>query len=180
MGKQQHTLTPSLQDFIAEQKIFFVATAMKEGRINLSPKGIDTFRVLDEKKICWLNLTGSGNETATHVLHNNRMTILFCAFEGTPKIVRLYGTAKVFHPRDPEFGPLCSLFPEIPGSRQIFEMNLELVQISCGMGVPFMSYEGGRKELIEWAKEKGEDGLEDYRALKNTTSLDGLPTGTLN
>ena len=164
MGKQLHQLTPSLQDFIAKQKIFFVATAMKEGRINLSPKGIDTFRVLDEERICWLNLTGSGNETTTHILRNNRMTILFCAFEGAPKIVRLYGTAKVFHPGEPEFGAICSLFPEIPGTRQIFEMSIELVQISCGMGVPLMTYEGGRKELIEWAKNKGEEGLEEYRS----------------
>ncbi|MGB5377467.1 pyridoxamine 5'-phosphate oxidase family protein [Muriicola sp.] len=177
MGKQLHKLTVSLQDFIAEQKIFFVATAMSEGRINLSPKGIDTFRVLDEKKICWLNLTGSGNETATHVLHNNRMTILFCAFEGAPKIVRLYGTANVFHPGDPNFGALSSLFPEIPGTRQIFEMSVELVQISCGMGVPLMAFEGNRKELIEWAKGQGEEGLEAYRNKKNSISLDGLPTG---
>lgn len=177
MGKQLHKLTVSLQDFIAEQKIFFVATAMSEGRINLSPKGIDTFRVLDEKKICWLNLTGSGNETATHVLHNNRMTILFCAFEGAPKIVRLYGTASVFHPGDQEFGALCTLFPEIPGTRQIFEMSVELVQISCGMGVPLMAFEGNRKELIEWAKGQGEEGLEAYRNKKNSISLDGLPTG---
>jgi hypothetical protein len=177
MGKQLDTLTPSLQDFIAEQKIFFVATAMNEGRINLSPKGIDTFRVIDEKKICWLNLTGSGNETATHILHNNRMTILFCAFEGPPKIVRLYGTAMVFHPQDPEFNARCSLFPEIPGTRQIFEMNVELVQISCGMGVPLMAFEGNRKELIEWAKGQGEEGLDKYRRKKNSTSLDGLSTG---
>lgn len=176
MGKQLHKLTVSLQDFMAEQKIFFVATAMSEGRINLSPKGIDTFRVLDEKKICWLNLTGSGNETATHILHHNRMTILFCAFEGAPKIVRLYGKANVFHPGDQEFGALCTLFPEIPGTRQIFEMSVELVQISCGMGVPIMAFEGNRKELIDWAKGQGEEGLEAYRNKKNSISLDGLST----
>lgn len=176
MGKQLLKLTTSLQEFIAQQKIFFVATAMNEGRINLSPKGIDTFRILDEKRICWLNLTGSGNETATHVLHNNRMTILFCAYEGPPKILRLYGTAEVFHPGDAKFNSMCSLFPEIPGTRQIFELDIDLVQISCGMGVPLMSYKGNREELVEWAREKGEKGLEEYRNLKNSTSLDGLPT----
>jgi len=176
MGKRLQKLTTSVLEFIGQQKIFFVATAMNEGRINLSPKGIDTFRVLDEKKICWLNLTGSGNETATHVLHNNRMTILFCAFEGPPKILRLYGTAEVFHPGDDKFDSLCSLFPEIAGTRQIFEMDIELVQISCGMGVPLMSFRGDREELIQWAKEKGEKGLKEYRALKNSTSLDGFKT----
>jgi hypothetical protein len=176
MGKQLQKLTPSLQKFISVQKIFFVATAMNKGRINISPKGIDTFRILDDKKICWLNLTGSGNETATHVLHDGRMTILFSAFEGPPKIVRLYGTASVLHPGDVEFGALSTLFPEIPGMRQIFDMTIELVQISCGMGVPLMTYESERDELIQWAREKGEAGLRDYRTKKNSTSLDGLPT----
>lgn len=176
MGKQFHKLTPSLQEFISKQKIFFVATAMKEGRINLSPKGMDTFRVEDEHKVLWLNLTGSGNETATHILHNDRMTIMFCAFEGPPKIVRLYGKAKAYHPGNKRFGALICSFPQFPGTRQIFEMTIELVQISCGMGVPLMAYEKERDELIQWASEKGEEGLRDYRTKKNSTSLDGLPT----
>ncbi len=114
MGKQLSKLTPSLQEFISAQKLFFVATAMKEGRINLSPKGMDTFRVKDEQTILWLNLTGSGNETATHLLHDHRITLMFCAFEGAPKIVRIYGKARVFHPRDPEFTKMALEFPETP------------------------------------------------------------------
>ncbi|NNJ88874.1 MAG: pyridoxamine 5'-phosphate oxidase family protein [Eudoraea sp.] len=177
MGKQFQKLTPSLQEFISKQKIFFVATAMKEGHINLSPKGIDTFRVEDEYKVLWLNLTGSGNETATHLLHDERMTLMFCAFEGPPKIVRLYGTAKVYHPRDERFDTLVTSFPPIPGTRQIFELTIELVQTSCGMGVPVMPYKKERNELIEWAREKGQTGLTNYMKEKNTTSLEGFPTG---
>ncbi len=176
MGKRLSKLTPSLQEFISAQKLFFVATAMKEGRINLSPKGMDTFRVKDEQTILWLNLTGSGNETATHLLHDHRITLMFCAFEGAPKIVRIYGKARGFHPRDPEFTKMALEFPRLPGTRQVFEVKIELVQISCGMGVPLMAYESERDELLQWARAKGEEGLREYRAKKNTTSLDGLTT----
>ncbi len=176
MGKQFQKVTPSVQEFISKQKIFFVATAMKEGHINLSPKGMDTFRVEDERKVLWLNLTGSGNETATHILHSDRMTLMFCAFEGPPKIVRLYGKASVYHPRDEKFAALIGKFPKLPGTRQIFEVTIDLVQISCGMAVPLMAYEGEREELVRWADDKGKEGLRDYRTKKNSFSLDGLPT----
>jgi hypothetical protein len=177
MGRQFQQISKAHREFIAGQKIFFVATAMEEGRINLSPKGIDTFRVVDGNRVVWLNLTGSGNETATHIQHVNRMTLMFCAFEGPPKILRLYGKARAFHPGDSEFKEMLTLFPEIPGTRQFVEMEVELVQTSCGMGVPLMEFQGNRNDLILWAREKGEEGLRDYREQKNTTSLDGLPTG---
>ncbi len=177
MGKQQQHLTKELQKFIDQQKVFFAATAMQKGRINLSPKGIDTLRIRNDKSVAWLNLTGSGNETATHLKNDPRITLMFCAFEGNPKIVRLYGTARVYHPRDAEWDKLISIFPPIPGSRQIIDMKIELVQTSCGMGVPYMDYKGERDQLPQWAENKGKEGLKEYMKLKNTTSLDGYPTG---
>ena len=177
MGKQHPHLTADLIKFIDQQNIFFVATAMKEGRINLSPKGIDTFRIINDESIAWLNLTGSGNETAAHLIKDPRMTIMFCAFEGNPKIVRLYGKAEIYHPRDLEWDKLIGLFPNIPGSRQIIDLKIELVQTSCGMGVPYMDYKGERDQLPPWAENKGKEGLEEYMKLKNSTSLDGHPTG---
>ena len=154
-----------------------MATAMAEGRINLSPKGMDSLRVIDEGKVVWLNLTGSGNETATHLRHTPRMTIMFCAFEGKPLILRLYGSARVYHPRDSKFEQYLSLFPEIPGSRQVIEMDIELVQSSCGTGVPLMQYQEDRTLLLDWAREKGEEGLQEYLSQKNQVSLDGHATG---
>ncbi len=176
MGKRLKALTPRLINFIKDQKVFFVATAMKDGHINLSPKGIDSFRVLDENKIVWLNLTGSGNETATHLMHHPRMTIMFCAFEGNPMILRLYGTARAYHSRDAEWDHYHSLFPKLPGSRQFIEMQLEMVQTSCGMGVPYMDFKEERQQLLEWAEEKGQEGLQEYFKQKNTISLDGHQT----
>ena len=177
MGKRIKALTPSLVDFIKEQHLFFVSTAMAEGTINLSPKGMDAFRVLDPNKVIWLNLTGSGNETATHLQHAPRMTIMFCAFEGKPLILRLYGKAKVFHPRDAEYREYLSQFPETPGSRQIIEMDIELVQTSCGMAVPLMQFKEDRNLLYDWAQNKGTSGLQEYLEQKNQISLDGHPTG---
>ena len=177
MGRTFTKISTAHREFIAEQKVFFVATAVKEGHINLSPKGIDTFRVLGDNRVLWLNLTGSGNETAAHVREFNRMTIMFCAFDGPPKILRLYGRARVLHAGDMGFDEMRALFPEIPGTRQLFEMEVERVQSSCGMGVPLMEFQGNRKDLIQWAKDLGKEGLQDYRSKKNTTSLDGLPTG---
>ncbi|MBT8223601.1 MAG: pyridoxamine 5'-phosphate oxidase family protein [Eudoraea sp.] len=177
MGKRQKRLSPTQIDFISQQKIFFVSTAMAEGRINLSPKGMDAFRVIDESKVVWLNLTGSGNETATHLQHAPRMTIMFCAFEGKPLILRLYGSARVYHPRDPEYGEYLPMFPETPGSRQIITMEIELVQSSCGMAVPIMQYQEDRRLLLDWARNKGQEGLQEYLSQKNQVSLDGHQTG---
>lgn len=176
MGKKLKNLTPELIDFIETQKMFFVGTAMKEGRVNISPKGMDSFRVLGPNKIVWLNLTGSGNETATHLLESPRMTIMFCAFEGKPLILRLYGEAKVYHKRDAEFHELKSMFPEIPGMRQLIEMEFDLVQTSCGFAVPFMDFKEERTLLHDWAEKQGEERIEKYWKEKNSISLDGHET----
>ena len=177
MGKRQAKLSSRLIKFISKQKLFFVGTAMKEGTINISPKGMDSLRILDENRLIWLNLTGSGNETATHLRNHSRMTIMFCAFDEKPLILRLYGTAKVYHERDAEWKEHIALFPEIPGARQLIDMQIELVQSSCGFGVPMMDFKGERHLLDTWATDKGEDGLMEYQQQKNTTSLDGHPTG---
>ncbi|WP_139959398.1 pyridoxamine 5'-phosphate oxidase family protein [Flavicella sediminum] len=176
MGKKLKHISPELQEFIKKQALFFVGTAAEEGRVNISPKGIDTFRVLDENKIIWLNLTGSGNETAAHLLKNNRMTILFCAFEGKPLILRLYGEAKIYHTRDKEFDKYLDFFPKTAGSRQIIEMNVDLVQTSCGFAVPFMDFKEDRTTLNTWAEKQGEEKIENYWREKNSQSIDGFET----
>ncbi len=177
MAQKQDSLSQSQIDFIREQKMFFVATAMSEGRINLSPKGMDTFEVLSPERILWLNLSGSGNETATHLKYNSRMTMMFCAFEGKPHILRIYGSARVYHQRDDFWKQNIHHFPEKTGSRQLIDLKIELVQTSCGFGVPLMEFKEDRKLLEAWAKNKGKEGLKAYYQKKNTTSLDGHPTG---
>ncbi len=152
MGKRIEQLTPELITFIQHQKIFFVATAMETGRINLSPKGMDTFRVINSNRVVWLNLTGSGNETATHLQHADRITIMFCAFEGKPLILRLYGNAKVYHNTDAEWDKLIGLFPANVGSRQLIDITVDLVQTSCGYSIPFMDYKKDREVLTKWAE----------------------------
>jgi hypothetical protein len=176
MGQDYPELSDKHIDFIAQQKIFFVGTATADSRVNVSPKGMDTFRVLGSQRVAWLNLTGSGNETAAHVQQSPRMTLMFCAFEGAPLILRLYGTAKVIHRSDPEWNDLCSLFNPLPGARQIFDVALDLVQTSCGMAVPNYSYAGDRELLSEWAIRKGDDGIRRYWEEKNQVSIDGIPT----
>lgn len=176
MGKRLQRLTPRLTDFIERQQLFFVATAMKNGRINLSPKGLDAFRVIDENRVIWLNLTGSGNETATHLQNDGRMTIMFCAFEGPPMILRLYGTAKVYHQYDNFWQEHMPLFSEVVGARQLIDMKIDLVQTSCGFGVPLMEYKQQRQELVDWSENKSEEELKEYWEKKNTTSLDGHAT----
>jgi hypothetical protein len=177
MAKFYDKLTSRLQKFIKNQKIFFVATAPKNGRINLSPKGMDSLRVVGENRILWLNVTGSGNETAAHLLENDRITIMMCSFEGAPNILRIYGKGKAIHPNDQEWDTVIHLFPETPGTRQIFDFTVESAQTSCGMSIPFFDYKGEREQLNDWAKEKGEDGIEQYWEDRNLTSIDGKPTG---
>ncbi len=177
MAKQFTEIEPPLKKFIEDQKIFFVGTAAAEGRVNVSPKGMDTFRIINSNRVLWLNLTGSGNETAAHLLESNRITIMFCAFEGKPNILRLYGTANVICPKDESWLDLITLFPSLPGARQLFDVTIDLVQTSCGFGVPFMEFLGEREALTEWAAKQGEDKLSAYRELKNKLSLDGKPTG---
>lgn len=177
MGKQYDTIPSALRDFIQQQKIFFVATAGREGRVNVSPKGMDSLRIIDEHTVRWLNVTGSGNETAAHVLENQRMTLMFCAFEGKPMILRLYGNATMAQPKDAMWNEWSQDFPALPGARQIFTLNVDLVQTSCGMGVPFFDYQEERQQLNHWAEKKGEQGIEQYWQEKNAMSLDGKATG---
>lgn len=179
MGKRLTEISPELKDFILKQKVFFVGTAANEGRVNVSPKGMDSFRVVDSNKIVWLNLTGSGNETAAHLIKNNRMTIMFCAFEEKPLILRLYGTASAYHQRDETFHKYIDMFPKIVGARQIMEMEVDLVQTSCGFAVPFMDFKEERTQLKSWAEKQGEEKLITYREEKNSVSLDNFDTGLL-
>jgi len=178
MGKRYNKLSDSDIAFIARQKIFFTGTAA-EGHVNISPKGMDSLRVLNSARVIWLNVTGSGNETSAHVQQNPRMTVMFCAFEGTPLILRLYGTARVIHRNDAEWDDLVALFPALPGARQIFDLSIDMVQTSCGMAVPFFNYAGEREMLTDWAVKKGEEGIKQFWEDRNQISLDGLPTHIL-
>jgi hypothetical protein len=181
MAKFFSELTITQRDFIARQKIFFVASAPMSGRVNLSPKGMETLRVLDGRRVAYLDATGSGNETAAHLGDNGRLTVMFCAFAGPPLILRLYGRGHAVHPRDPDWTGLRPLFgPPLPGERQLILMQVESVQTSCGFAVPFFDYDGERTQLREWAEKKGPDGLASYWTEKNTRSIDGLPTGLLD
>ncbi len=177
MAQRFTELKDSLREFIENQKVFFVGTAAPDGRVNVSPKGMDSLRVLDRNRIVWLNVTGSGNETAAHLLETPRMTLMFCAFTGSALILRVYGTARAIHLGEPEWAGLYSLFTPNPGARQIFELQVELVQTSCGQAVPFFDYVEERTELNEWAAKKGEQGLREYRQDRNRLSLDGRETG---
>ena len=176
MGQQYTKIPDKLMQFIGQQKLFFVATATAESRINVSPKGMDSLRVLSTKRVLWLNVTGSGNETAAHVQENPRMTIMFTALKGSPMILRLYGNAKVIHKNDPEWKENIALFGSLPGARQIFDLAVDLVQTSCGMGVPLYDYAGEREQLNEWANKKGEAGIMEYWENKNQQSIDGKKT----
>ncbi len=161
---------------IQDQKMFFVATAAAEGRINLSPKGMDSLRVIDRRSVAWLNLTGSGNETSAHVQDNGRMTIMFCGFDEKPIILRLYGIAKVYHSRDAEWERFVKMFPDTPGARQIFQLQITSVQKSCGYGVPIYDYVKERDTLRLNGEKKEKLGIEKYWKERNQTSIDGLPT----
>ncbi|MBI1891869.1 MAG: pyridoxamine 5'-phosphate oxidase family protein [Burkholderiales bacterium] len=180
MGQQYTELSEKLSAFIVEQKIFFVGTAAETGRVNISPKGMDSLRVLGKNRIVWLNVTGSGNETAAHVLNNPRMTLMFCAFSGAPLILRLYGNARAVHHKDTEWEELFRLFDPLPGARQIFDLSVDLVQTSCGMAVPNFDYVDDRDLLKKWALKKGDEGLKQYWEEKNQQSLDGFPTDILD
>lgn len=174
MGQKYASLSERHQRFIEQQRMFFVGTADAQGRVSVSPKGMDSLRILDPSRIAWLNVTGSGNETAAHVQRHPRMTLMFCAFDGDPMILRVYGRAEAVHRRDAQWQALRTLFPPLPGSRQIFALHVDLVQTSCGMAVPLYQYQGDRDLLNKWAEKKGENGLRDYWAEKNQRSLDGI------
>jgi hypothetical protein len=176
MGQRFPELSERHVQFIERQRIFFVGTATADSRVNVSPKGMDALRVLGNSRVAWLNVTGSGNETAAHVQRQPRMTLMFAAFEGPPMILRLYGTAKVVHRGDSDWSTLHPLFKPLPGARQIFDMAVDLVQTSCGMAVPHYDYAGDRELLNDWATKKGDQGVKQYWEEKNATSLDGAPT----
>jgi len=176
MGQRYSDISDKLKQFIENQKIFFVGTATIDSRVNISPKGMDSLRVLGKSRVVWLNVTGSGNETSAHIQENTRMTIMFAAFEGNPMILRLYGSANVIHKNDSEWNELFSLFNPVPGARQLFDLTVDLVQTSCGMAVPFFDYVEEREQLRKWATKKGDAGIKEYWLEKNQVSLDGKPT----
>jgi len=178
MAKVFESITEELQKFIANQHMFFVGTAPlnSDGHVNLSPKGLESFRILSPHKVAYLDLTGSGNETSAHLQENGRITIMFCAFKGSPSILRLYGSGKTILPNNSAWESLYSQFPEIPGTRQIIVADIERVQTSCGMSVPLYDFQGQRDNLVKWATKKGEEGIKEYHQKKNMVSIDGLAT----
>src|SRR5438045_804754 len=178
MARTYPAITDELRAFIEAQHMFFVASAplAADGHVNLSPKGLDGLRVLGPRRVAYLDLTGSGNETAAHLRENGRLTLLFCALAGPPRILRLYGTGAAALPGSAAWAELRPLFPDYPGARQLIVAEIARVQTSCGFGVPRYEYAGQRETLLRFAEAKGEEGLAAYREEKNARSIDGLPT----
>lgn len=180
MSKTYDGLVPKLRDFIAAQKMFFVATAplTAEGHVNVSPKGRQgTFAVIDDHTIAYLDFTGSGVETIAHIRENGRICIMFCAFDGPPRIVRIHGSGDAVEPSDEEFHSLLAHFEDYPGVRAVIRIRATRISDSCGYGVPLYDYKGERDQLQRWAESKGEEGVAQYQRDKNAESLDGLPSG---
>ena len=173
MGKKYQQLQTHHLDFIAKQYIFFVATTTKNSFINLSPKDTQSLSIINERQLLWLNLTGSGNQTAACLQEDNRMTMMFCALEGNPNIVRIYGKANIIYPSDDRWQAMLSSFDYTKGARQIIELNIDLVVNSCGFGVPLYEFVGHRKQLQTWTTKKGKQGIKTYQQEKNTISLGG-------
>jgi hypothetical protein len=178
MGKFHESISDEHRAFIERQHIFFVSTAplSADGHINLSPKGVDCFRVLSPNRVAYMDLISSGNETSAHTLENGRITLMFCAFEGNPNILRLYGKGQTVLPGDAGWQALCSHFKIYPSTRQIIVTDVSKVQTSCGFGVPLYEYVGERDHHFKWAEQRGPAALETYQQEKNLRSLDGLPT----
>ncbi|HKB44166.1 MAG TPA: pyridoxamine 5'-phosphate oxidase family protein [Chitinophagaceae bacterium] len=178
MGKLHDSIKSAHKEFIEKQHIFFVSTAplSADGKINLSPKGLDCFKVLSENKVAYMDLISNGNETSAHALENGRITIVFCSFDGAPNILRLYGKGFTVLPDTEDWEIYSRHFKIYPSTRQIIVANIDLVQTSCGFGVPLYDYVGERNVHFEWAEKKGADGLFEYVQKNNLTSLDGLPT----
>lgn len=177
MGKQYERIDSRLAGFISKQQMFFVATApaSSEGLVNVSPKGLDSFRILDDTTVVYADLIGSGIETVAHVRENGRIVIMFCAFEGAPKIVRLHGRGEVIDPTHADFDALTSHFPKFTGLRCFLRVDCHRISDSCGFGVPLYTFAGQREQLTDWAERKGEPNLDEYIAVNNASSLDGLP-----
>lgn len=178
MAQVYRELSPHHQEFIAQQHMFFVASAPlhEEGHVNLSPKGYDTLRILSATQVAYLDLTGSGNETSGHLSENGRITLMFCAFEGPPLILRIYGRGEAVLPGTADWDALVSRFVLRPGARQIIRVQIHHVQTSCGYGVPLMEYRHDRDTLDRWAVQKGDPGLAQYWRDKNMRTIDGVKT----
>jgi hypothetical protein len=172
-------LDESLMRFISEQKVFFTATAPAQGRINISPKGMDTFRCLNSRSVGYLDLTGSGSEASAHLMESGRMTIMFCSFSEKPLILRLYGKGEVIRPGEKSWADFFPPFEAVPGQRHIIRLHIDSVQTSCGYAVPLLEFKEERKLLSDWADKKGPEGMQQYRREKNARSIDGLPTGVV-
>ena len=176
MGKVFDGIDEKLAAWIGAQHVFFVATAPREGgHVNLSPKGLDSFAVLGPRSVAWLDVVGSGAETIAHLRENGRITLMFCAFEGLPRIVRLYGHGEAVEPGDADFAALAARFPRYPSTRSVIRVTLSRVADSCGYGVPLYRFEGERSQIADWAERKGPEGLRAYQLERNRESLDGLP-----
>jgi hypothetical protein len=177
MGREYEGLDGPLREWLTRQHVFFVATAplAAAGHVNLSPKGLDTFTVLDDDRVAYLDLVGSGVETIAHMRENGRIVLMFCAFEGPARIVRLHGRGRAVQPGDADFVDLAARFESRPGVRSVIEVTVTRVADSCGYGVPIMEYRADRDRLDQWAAAKGPDGLAEYKATNNSVSLDGLP-----
>jgi hypothetical protein len=180
MAEKFDNLNQKHIDFINKQHLFFIGSAGAEGFVNVSPKGMDTLKVISPTKVVWLNHTGSGNETAAHVAENGRMTIMWCSFDKKPLILKLYGDAKAIHPRDKEWDEMCGYFDTFVGTRQFFELNISLVLTSCGYGVPRYEYMSERDTLIKWGDNLGDAGVKKYWKEENQVSLDGKKTYVLD
>lgn len=178
MAKFYDSITDQIKDFIEKQHIFFVSSAplSSSGRVNLSPKGLDSFRVISPNRVAYMDIISSGNETSAHMLENGRITIMFCSFDGSPNILRLFGIGRTVLAADPEWESLANHFKLISSTRQIIVAEISKVQTSCGYGVPLYEYKGERDQHFKWAEKIGPDGLISYRNENNLTSIDGLPT----
>ena len=178
MGKFFNDILDQHKKLIEKQKMFFVASAplSAEGHVNLSPKGMDCFRIFDNNRVAYMDIIGSGNETSAHILENRRITFMFCAYDGPPIILRLYGKGYTVIPGDLGWQELAPHFKMVMATRQIIVADIDMVQTSCGFSVPYYTYEGERDHAEKWANNKGEQGLEVYKAEKNMVSIDGLPT----
>ncbi|HIP29235.1 MAG TPA: pyridoxamine 5'-phosphate oxidase family protein [Sulfurospirillum arcachonense] len=179
MAVKFKSINKAHKEFIEKQKMFVIGSAGAEGFINISPKGMDSFKIVDENTVVWMNHTGSGNETSAHVQENGRMTIMFNSFDKAPMILKLYGSATVVHDADEHWEEMSTYFPEYVGARQFFEMKVELVLTSCGFGVPQYKYIGERNTLKKWAEKKGRKGMKSYWSEKNVETLDGMPTNVM-
>lgn len=177
MARTYDEIDERLAAFIESQPVFFVATAplSATGHVNLSPKGLDAFRVIDRRTVGYVDLTGSGVETIAHLRENGRIVIMFCSFEGPPRILRLHGRGRVAESGTDDFAKLAASFPAYEGARSIIVVDVQRIADSCGFGVPEMTLKGSREQLLEWATRKGSGGLVEYRAEKNARSIDGLP-----